>query len=107
MGNTIRVFRVSDLPNMGASVKGFSYGFTVYRGVLIQWDEDEDRRIVTFIDQLPARVRRSLSIVQEHEGSLGLIWRNRVPAGYEVGREFEVEGDLWVVEKSQSVRKRQ
>jgi hypothetical protein len=107
MGNTIRVFRVSDLPNMGVSVKGFSYGFTVYRGVLIQWDEDEDRRILTFIDQLPSGVRRSLSIVQEHEGSLGLVWRNRVPEGYEVGREFEVEGDFWVVEKSQSVRKRQ
>jgi hypothetical protein len=107
MGNTKKVFRVSDLPNMGAAVRGFSYGFTIYRGVLIQWDEDEDRRILTFIDQLPAKVRCGLSIVQEHEGGLGLVWCNGVPAGYEVGKEFEVEGDFWVVEKSKSAGKRQ
>ena len=107
MGKRIKVFRVSDLPNIGASVKGFSYGFTIYRGGLIQWDEDEDERILSFIDQLPAKVRCDLSIVQEHEGGLGFVWCNGVPAGYEVGREFEVEGDFWVVEKSKSARKRQ
>lgn len=106
MGNTINVFRVSDLPNMGVSMKGFSYGFSIYRGVLIQWDEDEDERILTFIDQIPAKVRCELSIVQAHEGGLGLVWCNGVPAGYEVGKEFEVEGDFWVVEKSKSARKR-
>lgn len=104
MSNTIKVFSISDLPNMGAAVNGFLYGFTMYRGVLIQWDEDEDRRILTFIDQLPDKVCCRLSIVQEHEGCLGLVWYNEVPAGYEVGREFEVEGDFWVVQESKAVK---
>ena len=98
--NVINIFDVGDLPDMGAGAKGFSYGFTIYRGVLIQWDEDRDGRVLTFINQLPARVRCQLATVQEHEGSLGLVWHTSVPSGYEVGEEFEVEGDFWVVQKS-------
>jgi hypothetical protein len=45
-------------------------------------------------------VRCKLAIVQEHEGSIGLVWYANVPDGYEVGNEFEVEGDYWIVEKS-------
>lgn len=96
----ITIFGVDDLPNMGAGVRGFSHGFTIYRGVLIQWDEDKDERVISFINQLPDRVRCQLAIVQEHEGSLGLVWHTNVPSGYEVGEEFEVEGDFWVVQKS-------
>ncbi len=66
----INIFDVDDLPNMGAGVKDFSYGFTIYRGVLVQWDEDKDERVLTFINQLPATVRCQLAIVQGHEGSL-------------------------------------
>lgn len=98
--NKINTFDVDDLANMGAGVKGFSYGFSMYRGVLVQWDEDKDDRVLTFINELPARVRCQLAIVQEHEGSLGLVWHTSVPGGYEVGEEFEVEGDFWVVLKS-------
>ena len=103
--NVVNIFDEEDLPNMGAGAKGFSYGFTIYRGVLVQWDEDRDERILTFINQLPARVRCRLAIVQEHEGSLGLVWHTRAPSDYEVGKEFEVEGDFWVVEKTTSKAK--
>lgn len=102
--NIINIFDLEDLPNMGAGAKGFSYGFTIYSGVLVQWDEDRDERVLTFINQLPARVRCQLAIVQEHEGSLGLVWHTRVPSDYEVGKEFEVEGDFWVVQKSNIAR---
>lgn len=98
--NVVNIFDEEDLPNMGAGAKGFSYGFTIYRGVLVQWDEDRDERVLTFINQLPAGVRCRLAIVQEHEGSLGLVWHTRAPSDYEVGKEFEVEGDFWVVQKS-------
>ncbi len=98
--NTICVFAVDDLPNMGAGVNGFSYGFSIYNGVLVQWDEDEDKRVLTFIDDLPEELRCQLAIVQEHEGSLGLIWHNSVPSGFDEGEEVEVEGDFWVIQKS-------
>jgi hypothetical protein len=94
------IFSIDDLPNMGAQAERFSYGFIVYRGVLVQWDEDKDERVLTFINQLLSRVGCQLAIVQEHEGSLGLVWHTSVPCGYEVGEEFEVEGDVWVVQKS-------
>jgi hypothetical protein len=55
--NKICVFDVDDLPNMGAGVKGFSYGFSMYHGVMVQWDEDEDERVLTFIDELPEEIR--------------------------------------------------
>lgn len=101
----IAIFGVDDLPNMGAWMRGFSYGFTVYRGVLVQWDEDRDKRVLTFINQLPEKVRCQLAIVQEHEGSLGLVWHTHVPSGYGVGEEFDVEGDFWVVQKSNPAKK--
>ena len=83
--NLINIFDVDDLPNMGAGVRGFTYGFTIYCGVLVQWDEDKDERVLTFINDLPARVRWQLAIVQEHEGSPGLVWQTSVPSGYEMG----------------------
>lgn len=101
----INIFDVNDLPNMGSGVRGFTYGFTIYCGVLIQWDEDKDERVITFINELAARVRRQLAIVQEHEGSLGLVWHTIVPSGYEMGEEFEVEGDFWVVQTSNTAKR--
>ena len=101
----INIFDVNDLPNMGAGVRGFTYGFTIYCGVLVQWDEDKDERVLTFINELAARVRRQLAIVQEHEGCLGLVWHTIVPSGYEMGEEFEVEGDFWVVQKSNTAKR--
>lgn len=98
--NNITIFYIEDLPNMGSGMHGFSYGFTLYRGVVVQWDRDQDKRIFTFINELPAMVRCKLAIVQEHEGSIGLVWYANVPDGYEVGNVFEVEDDYWIVEKS-------
>jgi hypothetical protein len=101
----INIFDVNDLPNMGAGVRGFTYGFTIYCGVLVQWDEDKDERVLIFINELNTRVRRQLAIVQEHEGSLGLVWHTIVPSGYEMGEEFEVEGDFWVVQTSNTAKR--
>jgi hypothetical protein len=102
--NVTNIFDVNDLPNMGAGIRGFTYGFTIYCGVLVQWDENRDERVLTFINELPARVRCQLAIVQEHEGCLGLVWHTSVPSGYEMGEEFEVEGDFWVVQTSNTAK---
>ena len=101
----INIFDVNDLPNMGAGVRGFTYGLTIYRGVLVQWDEDKDERVLTFINELADRVRRQLAIVQEHEGCLGLVWHTSEPSGYEMGEEFEVEGDFWVIQTSNTAKR--
>lgn len=94
------VFRDSELPNMSTHRAQESCGFSVYRSVLIQWDDDEDERVLDFIDQLPEPIREQLVATQEHEGVLGLLWRDRIPVGYHVNASIKVADDVWTVAKS-------
>jgi hypothetical protein len=91
----ITVFYASDLPNMATHCSQEECGFSLYRAVLVQWDEDEDSRVLKFIDNLPDNIRNELLVIQEHEAGLGLLWKTHVPVGYEEGREFEIDGDIW------------
>jgi hypothetical protein len=91
------VFLKTDLPNMATHGNQDECGFSIYRGVLIQWDEDEDTRVVGFISAMPEEVRDGLLVIQEHEGNLGFIWADRIPKGYNEGDQLEVNGDVWTV----------
>jgi len=96
----VTVFYSSDLPNFASHCPQEECGFSLYRGVLVQWDEDEDGRVFTFIDNMPDLVRNELLVVQEHEACLGFLWKTYIPSGYEEGRSFEIEGDSWNVSRS-------
>ena len=74
------VFRDIDLPNMATHCPQTRCGFSLYKGVLVQWDEDRDTRVLIFIDSLPEEVRNKLLVVQEHKAMLGLLWKWRVPS---------------------------
>jgi hypothetical protein len=78
--------------------------FSVYKGVIIVWDIDNDPRILTFIDNLPRKVRENLEIAQEHEAGLFLGWYGDVPKEYEFGKEFNVENDNWSIQKSETIK---
>ena len=88
------VFSDTELPNMATHRPQDECGKSVYRNILVQWDEDLDKRVLDFIDQLSDEIREQLVAVQEHEGSLGLVWKNKVPEGYQVGRGVEVKVDI-------------
>jgi len=90
---------LSDLPNMASRRHQESCGFSLYQGVLVQWDEDRDTRVLTFIDQLSDEARSSLLVVQEHEGCLGLVWKDAVPDGYDPNEFYVEDGvcDQWSV----------
>jgi hypothetical protein len=94
------VFYTNDFPNMATHCSQEKCGFSLYHGVLVQWDEDEDPSILTFIDNLPDAIRKELLVAQEHEAALGLLWKTHVPSGYEEGHEIEVEGDIWHATRS-------
>lgn len=96
----VAVFNEADFPNMASHCPQSECGFSVYRGVLIQWDEDRDARILTFIDEMPDVIRSHLLVAQEHEGSLGLVWRNVVPKNYAEGDDTIVEEDVWSISSS-------
>lgn len=94
------VFHETDLPNMASCCPQEECGFSIYRGVLIQWDEDQDERILTFVDSLPDDIAGQLLIAQEHEGSLYLVWKGPVPKAYTDNNGVSVEDDHWSICKS-------
>jgi len=96
----IVVFHATDLPNMATHCPQEECGFSLYKGVLVQWDEDEDARILSFIDALDETTRANLLVTQEHEAALGLRWKGSVPEAFEADQEVEVEGDVWHVSTS-------
>jgi hypothetical protein len=99
---SVVVFFDSDLPNMASHCPQKKCGYSLYKGVLVQWDEDEDERVFTFIDELRSEIRFQLLVVQEHEAMLGLLWKASIPPGYEEGAELEVEDDAWHVATSKA-----
>ena len=89
----IPVFSISDMPNMG-----HCKDFSLYKGVLVQWDEDRDPRILEFIDSLPDDCRRTLLVAQEHEGTLSMLWDGVIPERYPDRGDVGICGDNWGVE---------
>ena len=76
--------------------------FTIYRGLMVFFDEDQDTRILTFIDDISIKMRQKLFAVGEREGSITLVWNCRPPTRYEEGNSLDVCGDTWYI--FQSVR---
>jgi len=95
----VPTFHYDDLPDMHAEATGFS----LYRGVLVQWDQDRDERVLDFVDGLPAGVLEGLLIVQESKGMLALRWAHEVPADYAEGNMVDAAGDLWTIHDSRVV----
>ena len=96
----------SDLPNMASHCKQEVCGSRYYEGVFVQWDEDYDERVLGIIMSIPPDIRKSLIVIQEHKASLGLIWKNKVPIGYEVDSVFySPDGDTFVVSTSWALYK--
>ena len=75
-------------------------GFSVYRNVLVQWDEDHDERVLWFLDRLQCNVIEQLLACQEHEGGIAFLWKKRIPKGFEQGGSVDGMGDEWVILES-------
>ena len=95
----LAVFFESDFPNMATHCKQAECGFSIYKGLLIQWDEDRDTRILAFIDKLNHAERKHLLIAAEHEGTLSLKWdKTGPPEKYRPGEQIEILGDYWTID---------
>lgn len=100
------LFFESDLPNMASHCEQKECGFSIYKGILIQWDEDTDIRILDFIDDMEEWLRIELLIIQEHEAGLYLRWKddNYIPPEYEEGKSIDVrDGDVWSIMESTGI----
>jgi hypothetical protein len=97
----LTVFYDDDFPNMASHCDQWECGYSIHRGVLVQWDEDHDARVLEVIDGLAEVVRAELLVVQEHEASLALLWRSHVPERYAVGRTVDIHNDTWDIVRSE------
>ena len=97
------LFTENDLPSMASHCPQLECAPSeMYKGVLVQWDEDHDKRVLQVIDEMPDYARMACLAVQEHEGSISFLWADFVPAGYEDydkgGKGIDVpDGDVWSV----------
>lgn len=92
--STVTVFDLGDLPPSG-------HGLTLYRGVLVCWDQDRDTRVLEMIDDMLREDREELVAVQESKGCLELVWRSCCPnPAYHEGSFVSVAGDSWSVYRS-------
>jgi hypothetical protein len=92
------VFYDDDMPSPPTHELQHNHGYSVYRGVLVQWDEDQDGRVLTFVDSLNHTETENLAMVQEHEGAIILRWKWHVPEKYQTDSMVDVEGDKWSVQ---------
>lgn len=98
--SSLAVFYDRDLPCAATHCEQHLCGFSIYKSVLVRWDEDHDSRILILIDQIPWSLRERLLVVQEHEAGVSMLWADQVPDEYKDGTELLVDGDVWHVMQS-------
>jgi len=80
-----------------------THGITIYRGVIVYWDEDYDKRILQFLDNMSSIDMEQLVAVQETKGFINAIWKDKVPRKYFDGHEISLDNDIWIFNKSISI----
>lgn len=79
------------------SRNGF-HGRDIYKGVVIEWDEDHDIRIYHFINKVEDEgFLEDLVSVGETKARLSLVWINHIPTIFQEQTGVEVAGDLWLI----------
>lgn len=96
------VFYQDDLPAMATHCRQSECGLSLYKGVLVVWDEDRDTRVLKFIDGLTPEDREQILVVQEHEGSIQFLCDRYLP--YSCEGSVEVDGDNWSVDETKVLR---
>ena len=78
------------------------HGFSVYRGVVVVWDEDMDQRVLGVVDKMSDKDRMNLYAIHEREGSVSMWWRDKVPRKYRAdvgskGISVPNDNDWWSI----------
>lgn len=96
----IRIYEFDDFEFIDSG-----HGFSLYRGILVLWDEDRDTRILSMIDGMEDKDREQLVIAQEHEGTLVLLWKKYIPSKYGVDGMVTntQDGDVWGIVESEVI----
>ena len=93
----LRVFTTKQMFGLNFRGSQDECGFSIYRGVLVSWDEDRDGRVLVLLDNLPCQIIDQLLVVQERKGCVQFSWKGPTPQGFRDGDSIEVESDAWSV----------
>lgn len=75
-----------------------SGGFSVYKGVIVQW-HNGDQRVLDLLDILPPHELHNLLIVHERKAHVHMVWKDRVP--YDAPYDYQIpDGDVFTAEHS-------
>lgn len=105
--SAVSVFTKDSYPNNSHSVarlvhEAMSFGISIYRGIIVIWDEDHDARILRFVDNLTNDELKYVIAVHERKGSLSIVYREHLvpnrrgtPRLFSGKYEFLVDEDCW------------
>lgn len=93
----INAYRFTDLPGFQNGLKHSDH-FSMYRGVIVCWDEDLDARVLDLIDSMDGDDRDELFAIHEHAGSVSFKWKSTIPHNYYAIDGVDApDGDWWSV----------
>jgi len=79
----------------------YKFGYSVYKGTIIEWDEDYDRRIFIFVDNILKQRIKNLIRCKEHEAGLILYFKDSIPLKYNEGDSIDIDDeeghDVWSI----------
>jgi len=81
-----------------------TYGFTIYKGVLVVWGRGDDKKVLKVVDQVAKKYPDRLLIIHLEENELQMLWKGDVPTGFQsniimgiVGGHLTVLSDSWLI----------
>ena len=100
----VTILRQDDLTELCSQARQFKdNGFSLYRGVLVVWDDGHDGRVLDVLDKMPVGVLEQLLAVHERKASISFLWDRLVPMGYGEYDPVDIEpgdGDLFHIDTS-------
>ena len=58
-------------------------GFSLYKNIMIVWDEGNKKDVLSFVDKIPEKVRENLLLVFQYKGTIDMVWKDKVPQSYQ------------------------
>ena len=85
--------KVIPLLDQSAFPEWYVGDFSIHRNIMVAWNSEKDPRVIDWIEWQPCWIIDQLVIVSENYGQLYLLWKQGIPPGYAVGREFMMDSE--------------
>lgn len=73
-------------------------GFSIYEGIIIVWDKNQDHNVIKIIDNLPDEIKEILLLISENNRKLTLYWATVPTDEYLIGEKIKIGKESWIIE---------